>query len=180
MTPVVKIFQEIVERVNLSLMAELQTLEPTIEGIQYEHGHPREIVETLQQKDQSATYRFQKYPIIALFQDFPETNIGIGYQTEVNLNLIIAKGTRKDYKAKERYDYNFLPFLYPIYEELLKEIDRDKRIQTYGVQSIDHVKWDRLFWGRNGLFGNDSNIFSDYLDAIEIKNLKLKINLKLC
>jgi hypothetical protein len=137
-------------------------------------------LETLKQKDKSQTYRFQKYPLIALFQDFAEVKGPIGFEREVNLHLIIAKGTKSEYKAKDRYEHNFKPFLYPVYESLLEEINREKRFQTYGSNRIEHTKWDRLFWGRNGLFGNQSNVFNDFLDVIEIKNLKLKINLETC
>jgi len=174
MTPIVEIFEAIVARVESRLLESFQALDPKIEGIHYDHGHPLEIIETLKQKDSSQTFRFQKYPLVCLFQDFPETNGGTGFEREVTLHLIIAKGTKKEYKAKERYTHNFKPFLLPVYDILLEEINRDKNFQTYGVSKIAHQKWDRLYWGRNGLFGNQSNIFNDYLDVVEIKNLKLK------
>lgn len=178
MMPIVEVFAGVVARVEARLLSQFQALEPAIAGIHYDHGHPLEIIETLKQKDKSQTFRFQKYPLIALFQDFPEVNAGIGFESEASLHLIIAKGTKKDYKAGERYEHNFKPFLYPVYEILLEEINRDKAFLTYGVSKLPHTKWDRLYWGRNGLFGNQSNIFNDYLDVIEIKNLKLKINLR--
>lgn len=174
MTPVVEIFGSVVSRVNSRLLSTFQGLDPKIAGVHFEHGHPLEIIESLQQKDKSQTYRFQKYPLVCLFQDFPETSGGVGFEREVTLHLIIAKGTKREYKAKDRYEHNFKPFLYPVYEALLEEIDRERNFQTYGVSRIEHQKWDRLYWGRNGLFGNQSNIFNDYLDVIEIKNLKLK------
>jgi len=62
----------------------------------------------------------------------------------------------------------------------MEEINKEKRFQTYGVSKIPHQKWDRLYWGRNGLFGNQANVFNDFLDVIEIKSLKLKINLRSC
>lgn len=180
MTPVVEIFEGVVSRIQARLLTGFQALDSSIEGIHFEHGHPLEIIETLKQKDASQAFRFQKYPLVALFQDFPETNAGIGYESEATLHLIIAKGTRKEYKAKERYQHNFKPYLYPVYEALLEELDREKRFQTYGSSKIPHQKWDRLYWGRNGLFGNQANIFNDFLDVIEVKSLKLKINLRSC
>lgn len=180
MTPVVEIVGDVVQRVNARLLEQFKALEPTIEGIQYEHGHPLEIIETLKQKDKTSKFRFQKYPLIGLFQDFPEVNAGIGFESEATLHLIIAKGTKNTYKAKERYAHNFKPFLYPVYETLFDELNKERRFQTYGASKIPHVKWDRLFWGKNGLFGNEANIFNDYLDVVEIKNLKLKVNLQLC
>jgi hypothetical protein len=177
MKPIVTVFDEIVKRVEGRLILPFQKLDSNITGIHFEHGHPLEIIETLKQKDKSQSYRFQKYPLVALFQDFPENNVGAGFESEVNLHLIIAKGTKNTYKAKERYEHNFTPFLYPVYNALFEEINRDRNFLTYGAKSIPHQKWDRLYWGHSGLFGNKSNIFNDYLDVIEIKNLKLKHNL---
>lgn len=177
MTPIVEIFSDVVSRLNVAMVGKLPDLSPSTGEIQYMHGHPLEIIETLKQKDKGQSKRFEKYPLIALFQDFPErsTNASIGIETEAVLHFIIAKGTRKDYKASQRYEFNFKPFLYPIYEEFLNQINLEKRFMTYGVDKMEREKWDRLYWGRGGLYGNEGNIFNDYLDCIEIKNLKLKI-----
>jgi hypothetical protein len=181
MKPVVDIFAEVVARVNLAMAGKLPDLTPSTGEIQYMHGHPLEIITTLKQKDKGQSARFEKYPLIALFQDFPEDSIAtnIGIKSEVTLHFIIAKGTKRDYKADERYTHNFKPFLYPIYEEFLKQIVADKNFQVYTIDKIPRQKWDRLYWGRAGLYGNEGNVFNDYLDCIEIKNLKLKI-LEVC
>lgn len=175
--PVVDTFREIVARVNTALAGKLPDLSPSTGVIQYMHGHPLEIISRLQQKDKMAAGRFEKYPVIALFQDFPEDSVAtnIGIDEEATLHLIIAKGTKPDYVAEERYEHNFVPFLYPIYEELMVQIVAEKQFNVYSVNRLPRQKWDRLFWGRAGLYGNEGNIFNDYLDCIEIKNLKIKI-----
>jgi len=47
----------------------------------------------------------------------------------------------------------------------------------YGTQkrSVEHTPINRLYWGKNGLYGNTGNVFSYYIDAIEIKDLVFKI-----
>lgn len=177
MIPIVKIFEGVVQRVNLNLAGKLPSLAPSTGEIQYMHGHPLEIIQTLQQKDKGEVGRFEKYPLIALFQDFPEDSIAtnIGIDEEATLHFIIAKGTKKDYKANERYEHNFIPFLYPIYEEFLRQIVAEKQFNVYSVKRLPRQKWDRLYWGSSGLYGNEGNVFNDYLDCIEIKNLKIKL-----
>jgi len=178
---VVDVFREIVEKVSAEMLTELQVLDAKITGVHYEHGHPLEIIETLAQKDTTGAHRFSKYPLIALFQDFPETITDkTGLQSEVNLHIIIAKATLPTYKANERYENNLKPYLYPIYASLFKQINSHKATLTKAPGLIAHTKTDRIFWGRQGLYKNEKNIFNDWLDCIEIKDLKLKINLKNC
>ena len=180
MIPIVNIIEEIVLKTEAIVLPGLVELDSKITGVHYDHGHPLEIMETLKQKDKTKSYKFQLYPIIALFQDFPESVGGNLIEREATLHLIIGKGTKNTYKASERYEKNIIPYLYPIYEEFINQISLDSRVIAYGPQSIEHQKTDRLYWGVNGLFGNSSNIFDSYLDVIEIKNLKLKLNIDLC
>ena len=173
---VVDVIEEVVEKVSAKMLTDLQALDPNITGVHYLHGHPVEIVETLAQRDQSETYVFKKYPLICLFQDFPEKHIGKEL-IEANLNIVICKSTIPTYKAKERYAMNFKPYLYPIYDEFLRQVQKDRRVEGY---SQEHTKVDRLFWGRSAVNGNVANKFNDYLDAIELINFKIKLNLTTC
>lgn len=171
----------IVGLVSTNLLAYLQSIDPKIEAVHYQHGHPKEIIETLAQKDKSSTMQFSKYPLVALFQDFPERHTGeIGFDSEVSLHIVIVQSTLATYKADERYSKNFKPILYPIYYELLKQFNFSKRFSTYGVSTIPHTKIDRLYWGKEGLYGSEGNIFNDRLDCIEIRDLRLKVNQKNC
>ena len=141
--------------------------------INYMHGHPLEITSSLTDLTNSATLSEKKYPLIALFQDFPETKGGDF--TNIELNLIIAINTDNTLKAGDRYVSSFKPYLYPIYDALLEAIARSGFFNETNVSEISHIKLDRLYWGRNGLYGNSANIFNDYIDCIEIQKLKLKV-----
>lgn len=171
----------IVGAVSAALLTYLKTIDPAITAVHYQYGHPKEIIETLMQKDKSTTLQFTKYPLVALFQDFPERHTGqVGFDSEVSLHIVIVQSTTANYKADERYTRNFKPILYPIYSELLRQFNFSKRFSTYGVSTISHTKIDRLYWGKEGLYGNEGNIFNDRLDCIEIRDLRLKVNLKNC
>ncbi len=134
----------------------------------YEHGHPREIVNTLSKKSRGVA-QYEKFPLIALFQDIDEVKTSV--TTEASLNIIIANSTRPEYKASDRYINNFEPVLYPLLMQFEAAI-RASKLVTYVDTEYDKI--DRLYWGKNGLYGNEGNIFNDYIDAIEINNLKLR------
>lgn len=132
----------------------------------YEYGHPLEIVNTLSEKEKNGTFKFKKYPMIALFQDFREgkgVNQAINASTE--LNMVICVNTSKDFKSKERYTNTFKTVLYPLYNLFISKLMDSPYIQQ-GV--IPHDKYDRPYWGRE-----EKHVFSDYIDAIEIQNLEL-------
>lgn len=170
----------VVDKVSAKLLAQLQVFDPDITGVHYQYGHPLEIIETLKQMDEAKDYKFRRYPFVGLFQDFPEEVGEVGFNSEPTLHLIIARFTQATYKAAQRYELNFKPVLYPIYLEFLEQLNFSKAFETYGVTNIQHTKIDRLYWGREGLYKNEGNIFNDFLDCIEIRNLKLKTYLNNC
>lgn len=174
-----------VTNVSTKLLPTLQAIDPLITGVNYQYGHPNEIIETLCQEERSKTGKFKKYPLIALFQDFPEVRGKvIGEDNTVTLHLIIASATLNNYKAQERYDHNFKPILYPIYQEFLNQLDLSSVFFTKAPDLIEHTKIDRLYWGNKGIeftSGKETkNIFVDWLDCIELLNLTLPTYTQFC
>lgn len=173
MTPIVEIFQSIVEDVSTQLTSTLQLVNPNITGVHYEHGHLLEVDNTLVNKEKSTTQRFNKYPMIVLLQDFTEDQTREGH-TELSLNLVIVSNTKSDIKASERYERTFNPILYPIYDQLLDSINwNGSFFWTGDLQKPPHTKIDRPFKGISNDNGNIRYAMSDKLDAIEINNLTL-------
>jgi len=179
--PIVDVFAEIVADVESELLSTLQAFQPKIRAINYQHGHPREIIETLVQYDEHPEKRFEKYPLVMLIQDFPETmGKSGGYYSEVSLRLVIAHTTKPDYKADQRYTNTFNPILYKIYGELITQLTESRYFVIPDETLIEHTKKDRLYWGRESLNGDSSSETCDYVDAIEITNLKLTVDLDTC
>jgi len=146
----------------------------------YLYGHPVEVVNTLSEWSKHPTKKTEKFPLIMLFQDFEERKGTMqGINSEVSLNIVIATNTLNSYKSEERYTNNFKAILYPLYDEF---IDRIKLSGYFESTLFPHNKFDRVYWGKTGLYGNDGNMFNDFIDAIEIQNLDLKIlnNFKNC
>lgn len=143
--------------------------------INFHHGHPLEIVNLLKQATHLESVKFEQFPAVCLFQDFPEKFVDAG-EREAELNLVIVIDTVRTYEASQRYTYTFKPILYPLYDLFMSALAESGSISgTY----FDHTKTDRLYWGKSGLYGNTGNLFNDFIDAIEIEKLRLKI-LKTC
>lgn len=184
---IVDVFREIVAAVQTAVLAQIQANEAAVHGrsgiqvINYQHGHKIELIETLQQYDQSRDYHDQKYPLIYLVQDFTERRINEpGKYCDAQLNILICHHTVQTLKAGERYAKVFKPVLYPIYAELLKQIALYPGIMQNDEEGILHSKTDRLYWGRQSAGGTDRVKLTDFVDAIEISNLDLTFYFKNC
>ena len=178
MKPIVDIVKEVVETLNTDgTLAKLQsfpingTNSRNLTAIKYYHGHPIEVVNTLQQLALAADTRLTRFPAICLFQDFAESLTPQGYN-EARLNIVLCATTDAKFDAAKRYENNFKPILYPLLDAFIAALEKHKNVVTYGFQGF--TKIDRLFWGKSGLYGNTANIFNDFIDAIELENFLLK------
>lgn len=172
----VDIFADIVTKMNNDLLAQFQVLDPMITRINYLHGHPLEIIETLIQATQSKTGRYAKYPLVFLVEDIEERRGGdvSNYRyAELNLTIYLIQQSKQSYKAPERYQHVFEPYLLPMYGSLLNNLAFSPYLEVPDVNAIEHTKINRLFWGREELGGNRENKLGDFVDAIEVKNLRL-------
>lgn len=134
----------------------------------YEHGHPDEIARVLSEKDNSSKYKFQKFPLIVLYQDFEEDRSELGVYCKCSLNFAIINITKETNRTPQRYTDNFVPILYPIYNDFLKAINNSRSFIS--KKGIFHTKTDRLLWGRS-----NQNILNTAIDAIEITKMDLTV-----
>jgi hypothetical protein len=153
----------------------------SIQAIDFQYGHLDELIQTLAQKDADPQARFLKYPLVYLVQDFRERRgRQPGVYAELNLNIIIAHQTEATDKITDRYAKVFKPVLYPIYYSLIKQLATIPQTLQGNQDVIPHDKWDRSYWGTQAVGGNTADTLNDYVDAIEIQNLDLKINYQPC
>ena len=137
----------------------------------YLYGHPLEIFNILSEKSKSESFKYSKYPLIALYQDFEEKVNDIDTTVE-NITIVIMTETSKTYRAPNRYTNTFTPTLHPLYELLIKYIKRSKYVSS---ENYEHTKFDRLYWGSEDEFGNSGKIGNDALDAVVMTGLSLRI-----
>ncbi len=119
-----------------------------------------------------------------LYMDFREQRGRTpGIYADTQLNFAICHQTEGDYKAADRYVNVFKPVLYPIYYSLMKQLTKSPLTVQGDQDMLQHDKWDRMFWGTSkvvGGGGTDRSYLNDFVDAIEIQNLALKINYQPC
>lgn len=172
------IMRDVTAGVNTKLLPDLKTYDENITGVYFRHGHFLEIRKVLEQISKSES-KSEQFPLIGLFRDFPEQEgQTVGIYSEPNIKLIIATRTQPNWTADQREERSFIPILYPIYFEMLRQFTLDKRIMGYN-ESTPRTRTDHYFWGNNTLFEKTANIFNEFTDSIEV-DIKLKINLKNC
>lgn len=157
-------------------MNEFKTfLDPTKE-IYYMYGTPRYIANKLLEKDEDRVYKYQKYPLVALFLGTAEDHEDgiVKYSLRVGFYEF---STNED--IDKRYNKVFRKVLYPLYELFLAEIYNSGLFFWPGdILRPDHVKIDRPFWGTEGQQGNEAYIFNDPLDGLEVHNFKINQTIK--
>lgn len=150
---------------------------PTMSGsshtdsLYFIHGTYKDVTQQLMDKMQSPTYKDNLFPLVILFQPFREEIRNNGYERTARLNLVICDQTDPKYTAAERYDNTF-PTLYNIYDSLLEAFKRSETVHAYRP---DHDKTDHPYWGNQGLYGYEGNLFNNYLDALEIESLEVMV-----
>jgi hypothetical protein len=147
-------------------------------NVYYDFGHYAEVVKNLTLKGQSPTKRTERYPLVWLVTDYPEIKGNFKIYATTSLQIIIAMPTDMNYTMQQRRDTVFFPRLYPIYEELLNQISRYSLFGKPSVAAIEHTKIDRPYWGGQDSGNGVANLFNDFIDAVQIKNLKLTIKNK--
>lgn len=159
---VVDVIKEVVERTAIQLYG-------ASTGIDFQPGRSDQILKELLKINQSIASgtRAAKYPLVALFYDFPQDKGGAYYISVTLPKLSIATLTQSNDKVLDRYDKTFKPILYPIYYEFLRQLCRHKNIVGNDPDAFNHKLWERP--GNQPEGGN----MNDYLDALELQGLQL-------
>lgn len=123
------------------------------------------------------TCRF-KFPIICLYSPFVEERTGKGINA--SLDFIIMVNTMQAYTNEDREKASFENVLRPIYRIFLEETNSFPDVVSNYSGIIPHSYSENYRYGRVGVIGDDGKPFSDFIDAIEIKNLNITIKNKKC
>lgn len=140
--------------------------------LNYHYGTDDEMIQRFAQITQIGSLKQEQFPLIYLFQPFKETVANDGYSREVSLNILILTDTQNEWSTPERYDYNYRTILYPLLDLLMQRISFSNSLSPE-IETYDRT--DQVSWGRHAVNEKPSIAFRDYVDGIEIENLKLKI-----
>lgn len=150
------------------------------EDVNFIYGHQTEITEQLRVMSKDPEQRKKKFPLFVLYTDISVNHNRYDGYDGVVLQMAVAHSTERKFTTPERKVKTFDPFLRPLlnyfFQALFQSsvfaiVDEDKDVRVNIIE--------RYFWGKNGLYGNVGNVFEEYIDAIELQNLDLKIH-KLC
>lgn len=168
---------ECVASVSQRILPQLIAANDQIQQLNFMFGHPTEIKMEMKAMSEDPTLRYQKFPVIMLFSDVINSPTTVrGCFNDVTLNMVIAMNTEPQYLAAQCVTENFIPILRPIYQEFIQEI---YRCGYFWIQSPLHILGrdiERFYWGKSDMDGNTANKGYDFIDAIEIKNLKLTVS----
>lgn len=165
------IFGDIVKRVSDRYSEEVDESK----SVNFQFGDWQYISGILQEWSGSREMAKKKYPVICLFSPSDEYKSVVNGKTEIILDFLIATGTEASYSNDQRKEKSFKKVLLPIYHLFIEEIIKESRLDTGYRPDIPHTKTENYRYGRIGVNGPDGKPFSDKIDAIDIKNLKVTI-----
>lgn len=171
---ILAMFEVIVNKVNSKLFAK------GIPEAIFDYGRYIEVTRNLTEKGQGISPSVRKkYPLIWVVVPYTVENIIAGVGAEItDMQIIIATGTDNKSTTKKRIAENFIPVLRPVYYELMNQIDRSGFFNDIDLDN-NHKYIEQPYWdGKDG--SSVANLFDDFIDAIQLKNIRLKINESTC
>jgi hypothetical protein len=85
--------------------------------------------------------------------------------------LVLATLSNTVWTAEQRKLKNFDLWLSPLYDHLIEAMQLSRYFSLVSIGT----RTDHLFYGKQGLYGGEGNVFHDRIDAIEINNIKLRL-----
>lgn len=141
----------------------------------YLYGDALEIISVLAEKKNEQKGKYEKYPLIILVLDIKRRHgESSSYPYSTEMNVVICDYTEREYHAVDRKDNVFDPILEPLYELFIEKLLAHNLILSK-QKEIAHDRFDRYRWGTKEAFGSGKSILNDYLDAIEITGLTVKV-----
>ena len=141
----------------------------------FDYGHYDAVNKNLVNKDGSITMK-DKYPLIWLVTPFEQRHaVSQDYYCELSgLDILVLTSTDPDSSLADKVAGNFEPRLWPIVRELFKQIADSGLFQVLSEDAITYDYMKDWFY-QSGLNGKN-NLFNDTIDAVQIRNLRLRVN----
>jgi hypothetical protein len=135
----------------------------------FDHEKAQREAEILTNKGKKGhTVAWQRFPLVYLEHPYTtdrENNI-LSYSLPFNLRLL--NNTKSEYYSDDRFDKNYYPILFPIYEDIINAMAESKYFAENDPYYIAHSKTNQL--------NLDGNPFPDKLDGVLIEFSDIEIN----
>lgn len=143
--------------------------------INYIYGHGEEVAQIMADMANDTTQRLRQFPLIWLEEDIEIVHVD-GFDVARIKRLAIVWASEKPFESQERENHSFVPVLRPIWNEFIRQIGKHPRFWIYDDRELRKGKECKL-WGTDD---NAKAVFSDYVDAIEMRNIELKLTPNNC
>ena len=182
---ITRILEDVVSRVHSGLQVvhtdyygdQIEEYEP---GLGYVFGNTQYVKSYLDEMSKGQYGAQEKLPLIALFTPIAEDRNNPDYHAVAKVNLLIACKTNRDWSNEQRRDYSFASVLRPIYDRFIEELKADRRLDFGYNGAIRHSYSENYSYGKYGAFTSTGDEVSEPIDAIDIRNLELKITHQNC
>lgn len=167
-------FREIVRIVSDNLK---YTISDELAGmpIYFKHGSWMEIEKQLMEDTQGRVTRNQKYPLVILIHPVNEKMNKERNASSINCDVLIVTDSEINKSVDDREADNFIPILYPIYSELLQQIQDSTLYMNYST--LNHTKKDLYHLGQESTNGNIKYKLPDALDGVALLGLEFDLKL---
>lgn len=173
-----EVFRGVVSKAESYVLDELKAYNDKIEGIHYRYSTYKEMNLILSSMAQSSMINL-RFPLVWLSESppIPQTRNGDGFFADVTLQVWIMFHTERNYTSEQREQYVFAPILRPIYWALMRAITFSSEFGQPSERNIRNTFLEHKYLGTND---QAANMFSSFVDAIEIQNLELTLDYKNC
>lgn len=154
---------------------------PNLLTINYNPGRSSQIIDAIDNLDNSITMKGLAYPLFAMLMPVMEKR-GSAFYADVKIDRIVLAVLSKTGEGSEfvmdKYSSagTFKTILYPMYYEFFKQLARSKYTTIGDPDAFEHTKVDNP--SAQPVSGERPN---DFIDSIEILNLEFSLNqIKTC
>jgi hypothetical protein len=140
--------------------------------LNYQYGYVTELNTMLQQYAASTPeYQAQRFPLVWVRQPFAIKRAWEGfYGTIDDLGIFIMQESEATLTAEERMNKTFKPVIYPIYRELMRQLNLHPAI-VYSLSGRRHTFIDRYWWGEI-----QEAVISDIVDCSELSQVEIQLH----
>jgi len=170
------IFADVVARVSTALSTDVDL--PNIPRVSYKYGSWLEILDQLVKDSNAPNFKSIKYPLVCLIYDINESYLDQSTDS-IRVDLLIVTDSTATMKLADRYSSKFETILNPIYAELKSQIVRSRYFMGYN-QKFRHTKIDKPHLGQQSAEGPVAYKLPDFVDAILMQGVELKVNQSQC
>ena len=142
-------------------------------GVNYDFGSYKSVQKRLMNSARNGKPIASRYPLVMLVTSdkVEQAEVDPSLSTTYPLHLIIVAISGPHWNDQKRLDDNFKAVLYPIYKQLLEKLRRySKNIYS----ELPHSKVDHFYYSAST--AKEANKLAEYLDAIELTGLEIKLN----